>query len=97
MESQLIRKNQFVLLSMDKRAIKVWLQMYINFLVFLFVFNEGDSPLRLTRDKMLLIVNIDPSPKWRPKILNEVKLKTYTSTRKSTFTLETCKVSAYLV
>ena len=32
---------------------------------------------------------IDPSPKWQPKIQIKLKLKMYTSTRKSIFTLVT--------
>ena len=43
MESQLIRKNQFVLLSMDKRAIKVWFADINQLFCFLFVFDEGDT------------------------------------------------------
>ena len=38
----------------------------------------------------LVLIRIDPSPKWTPKIQigqNKLEFKTYTSTRKNTFTL----------
>ena len=58
-----------------------WRRVFRSVAIFLFVFAL-----------FLPLYKIDPSPKWRPKFqirYNKLKLKTNTSTRKSTLTLET--------
>ena len=47
---------------------------------------DEDSASTSLSKLTLVVCTIDLSPKWRPKNCTKLKLKTYTSTRKSAFT-----------